>query len=113
MDILMIVLSVYGAGLLTVGASAAIKDGVSQLDEVKRADAQVKSKTKTKQIFKAIGIFVLAYIVLNLLIMSVSLAVGIYNETYGIKDIVIFINLSLAGVITYFYFRRRLEDHRL
>ena len=48
MDILMIVLLVYGAGLLTVGARAAIKDGVSQLDEVKRADAQVKSKTKTK-----------------------------------------------------------------
>ena len=95
MDILMITLSLFGLGCLTVGTGAAVKDAVSNFKPNPIAVRYLK------KFFKILGIYIVVYAILNLLVMLFFVISGQEETMNSIRSTLTNCNLLLALLITW------------
>lgn len=98
MDILMITLSLFGLGCLTVGTGAAVKDAVSNLSDRQDSKPNPIAVRYLKKFFK---IYIVVYAILNLLVMLFFVISGQEETMNSIRSTLINCNLLLALLITW------------
>ena len=101
MDILMITLSLFGLGCLTVGTGAAVKDAVSNLSDRQDSKPIPIAVRYLKKFFKILGIYIVVYAILNLLVMLFFVISGQEETMNSIRSTLINCNLLLALLITW------------
>jgi hypothetical protein len=98
MDILMITLSLFGLGCLTVGTGAAVKEAVSNLSDRQDSKPNPIAVRYLKKFFK---IYIVVYAILNLLVMLFFVISGQEETMNSIRSTLINCNLLLALLITW------------
>ena len=101
MDILLILLSGLGIGYLGWGTGAIAKDSISKSDKLTEYNQHSNFSDKLKDIFKVLGLYIVVYIVLNIIVLLFLLLVGNKAINDELRENIILCNLTLALIITY------------
>jgi len=102
MDILLILLSGLGIGYLGWGTGAIAKDSISKSDKLTEYNQHSNSSDKLKDIFKVLGLYIVVFIVLNIIVLLLFLLlVGNKAINDELRENIILCNLTLALIITY------------
>ena len=106
MDILMIVLSVMGLGLLTVGSGAVAKDAATKPIAESDTKPNPKAVLNVRKFLRVLGIYLLVYVCLNILILLFFLLTAQVETLYSIRETIIECNLLLSLPITWLIIKR-------
>ena len=97
--------TLFGVGITT---GFAIKEGVFKRTNI--TDSDPADSTKLKRFLKILFTYLIVYLCLNLIVL-IPVAFGLWKEYTDYRDIIILINLIIAGAITFYLVKYKLKNH--
>lgn len=107
----MIVLSVMGLGFLTIGSGAVAKDAATKLIAESDTKPNPKAVLNMRKFLRALGIYLLVYVFLNIVTLLVILLTGQEDVLNSMRTTVIEFNLLLSLPITWLIVKKRNCNH--